>query len=346
MVVKHIKKPLLFGNYANGGGEMAWAWWKKHHSKLAIIGSEELSPRKEIVEKIANKISERDDNAVFWITTNKEEPGITNPDDSIKWVEEFPDPPEEYIDRETYIENRQFFSKTYFDLLASSLNISRIDLMPLSSYKRHLEGPLMGYKRIIDSLSEDHTYKEILLNHLNLLMEVPWLKTKQGRKFIIQETDNLHVKTMSLITAIWSFWAMTCKADQPQQMILILDLPKELLEQGVSDDIQSAIYEALNILTYISSVTTTSLVFSSEMLYPIADLNVRFKLIFKTRDSDIDLSSAENRAIINPLLNDLWDSGNHTAGYWVDSYVHDNVVVTVSEDKVEFWDDYVDADPE
>lgn len=52
MIEKSIERPLLIGNFTNGGGEMAWAWWMRHHSKLAIVGSAELSPRKKFVKKL------------------------------------------------------------------------------------------------------------------------------------------------------------------------------------------------------------------------------------------------------------------------------------------------------
>ncbi|MNF11991.1 hypothetical protein D3C80_2133520 [compost metagenome] len=76
------------------------------------------------------------------------------------------------------------------------------------------------------------------------------------------------------------------------------------------------------------------------------ELDIRFKLILKTKDSDIDLSSPENRAVINPLLNELWDSGNSNAGYWIDAYANENLVVTINEKDIKFWDDFSPYIPE
>ncbi|MEK5357798.1 hypothetical protein [Paenibacillus sp. FSL L8-0709] len=343
MIEKSIERPLLIGNFTNGGGEMAWAWWMRHHSKLAIVGSAELSPRKKFVKKVANCIHSRDQDAVYWITTNKEKLGVLNVDNSINWVEEFSDPPEEYTDREAFIKTRQFFSTTYFNLLAKSMGIKRSELMPLSSYKRSLEGPLMGYKRVVDSQPDEDKYKEVLMKHMNHLSEVPWFKTAEGKKFFIQDSNNLYITTMSLISAIWSFWSLTCKADAPQQMILIVELPKELLQYDGESEIHSIIVEALEILSRVSSLTTTSLIISTEMLYPVMmqELDIRFKLILQTRDSDIDLSSTENREMISPLLNEQWDAGNQNTGYWIDSYTNENIVVTLKDKDIDFWDDYL-----
>ncbi|MES7218707.1 hypothetical protein U6N72_12825, partial [Cutibacterium acnes] len=87
-----IVKPIVIGNYAHSGGEMAWAWWHEHHARLAIIGDNQLSPRKEMVKSIARLIHDRDPHAVFWITGEpKSSLSEVFPIHAIPWVEQFPD---------------------------------------------------------------------------------------------------------------------------------------------------------------------------------------------------------------------------------------------------------------
>ncbi|WP_433708993.1 hypothetical protein [Paenibacillus illinoisensis] len=340
-----IQKPLVLGKYYYGKGDMGWAWWQYNHAELAIIGDTKLSPRRQLVSDITNEITKRDPNVVFMISTETPQVGEAYTIESIPWVEGYPDPPEFFEDRNVFIEARHFFSNSYFTLMAKVLHIPRSRLLPPISFKPHLEGPLQGYRRAIESLSDDVTYKDNLLEHLLKIDKIPWVQTMDhGKRYYIEATGSVYEQALSFITAAWSFWAMTCQMDDPQQMLLIVELPKELLRYDVDPVIEKIVIETLKILKYVSIVTTTSIILSSEMLYPAPELKFRYKLFFQTEDSDINLFHENLRNMIDPQLIQEWNNGNSKVGLWMDDITSNSddtrIVVQVGDYRPSFWDDY------
>lgn len=342
---KSIQKPLILGNYYYGEGDMAWGWWLQDHSLLAIVGDRQLSPRKKIVSEITELLSRRDRNSVFTITCEPSQLGEPSNIKSIPWVEDFPDPPEFFDDRQVFIENRHFFSSTYFTLIAKVKDIPRSQLLPSISFKPHLEGPLHGYRRAIEGLSSNVPYKQDMVNYMQALAEVPWVLVEdQGRKYFIDPEESLYEQALSFLRAAWSFWAYTCQTEDPQQMLLILEIPKDLLRSDVDPLIERTIYQALRILKYVSFVTTTTIILSSEMLYPAPELGFRYKLLFQTAEADLDFNNESVRSMINPELFSAWERGNKYVGLWMDDLAGDKndsqILVRIGERSPSFWDDF------
>jgi hypothetical protein len=342
---KDVQKPIILGNFYHGNGEMAWGWWLYQHAQLAIVGDKDRSPRRKIVTEIAELLSRRDQDCVYTISTEKPEVGEAITINAIPWVEEFPDPPEIFEDRQTFIDNRHFFSTSYFNLYAKTLGIPRSQLLPPIRFKPHVEGPLLGYKRVIESLSEDVPYKEGLLASLNNLSQVPWVHVKdRGRKFYIDTSGSIYEQALSLLTGAWSFWAHTCQTETPQQMLLIVEVPKELLRHGVDPMVEKIVFQALQILKYVSIVTTTTLILSSDMLYPAPELNFRYKLLLQTHDSDLDFNNESIRQSIDPALFEEWERGNANVGLWMDDAAADiqdsRFTLRVGERRPELWEDF------
>ncbi|SDM14406.1 hypothetical protein SAMN05428961_11044 [Paenibacillus sp. OK060] len=342
---KNIQKPIIMGNYYYGEGEMAWAWWQYNQAELAIIGDSTISPRRKLVSDITKEISKRDPNAVFMISTEAPQLGEAHTIESIPWVEGYPDPPEFFEDRNVFIETRHFFSNSYFNLIAKILDVSRSQLLPPISFKPHIEGPLQGYRRAIESLSDDVNYKEKLMDHLLKIGKIPWVQVKDhGKRYYIETTGSVYEQALSFLTAAWSFWAMTCQKDDPQQMLLVIELPKELLRHNVDPVIEKIVIETLKILKYVSIVTTTSIVLSSEMLYPAPEMKLRYKLFFETANSDINLNHESLKNVIDPQLLHEWKNGNPNVGLWMDDVTSNpddtRIVVRVGDQSPFFWDDY------
>lgn len=345
---KDIQKPLILGNYFHGDGEMAWAWWVEEHATLAIVGDKHISPRKKVVGEITELMCRRDPNSVFTITSDSPQEGEQVMVNSIPWVEEYPDPPEFFDDRQIFIENRSFFSASYFNLIAKIKDVPRNQLLPPVSFKPHLEGPLLGYKRAIFGLSDDSVHKQDLLTYLYELAEVPWIMVKEeGRKFFIDPSQSLYEQALSFLRAVWTFWAYTCQTEEPQQMLLVLEVPKELLRAGVDPMIEKTVFQAMRILKYVSAVTTTSIILSSEMLYPAPELSFRYKLLFQTADADLDFTNEGVRNMVAPEMLQEWERGNQNVGLWMDDYAVDEsdrqILVRIGEKSPFFWDDFVMA---
>jgi hypothetical protein len=340
-MTKSIIKPIVIGNFAEGG-EMAWAWWHEQHCRLAIIGDKELSPIKGFIRGVSRLVSGRDSKSVYWIT--KEEKSSLSEVKSLEgipWVERFPDPPKEFQDREIFIENRKFFSSSFFTLLAGSKGIERKDLMPSSYYQGHLEGPMGGYLRTVENM-EDGERKAWLQEEINALESVHWYKTKEeGTKYYLDDSGNLYQKALSFLVAAWSFWTYTCQIDEPQQLLLIIEPPKELLLPGVDPVVQNIVVETLRILNNLSITTTTTVILASETFYPIPEQNYRFRIFFQTKDSDIELTSSANKQAIQlPILYESWESGRSDAGMWEDSYSGERFVSFFWTEELQFMDEF------
>jgi hypothetical protein len=334
-------KPIVLASFLEGGGEMAWAWWHEQHSRLALIGDKKQSPTKQIIQSVAKLIHERDPKSVYWIT-DEEKSSLSEVVgmDSISWVEAFSDPPVEYEDRKIFIENRKFFSTSFFRLLAGTKGIHRKDLMPPSSYKAHVEGPMAGYIRTIDQM-QDGEHKQWLQSEVKALSNVYWYQTRQeGTKYYLKTDGNEYDRALSFLTAAWSFWTYTCQVDDPKQLLLIIEAPKEFLVPNADPLVQEIIAEALRILSFLSITTTTTVILASETFYPIPEQNYRFRVFFETRDSDIDLTLPENKEVIQlPSLFEAWENGLSKVAMWEDNYTGERFA-TEFKDEMRMMDEF------
>ncbi|MFC5449099.1 hypothetical protein ACFPOG_12575 [Paenibacillus aestuarii] len=340
--MSNISKPLVIADYFNGAGEMAWAWWHEHHCRLAVIGDNTISPKRGMIKEIARVIHERDMESVYWIT-GEDVPSIGEVIniDAIPWVEQYPDPPKEVEDRNIFISNRNFFSAAFLRLLAKIKGVFRQDLMPPSTYRSHLEGPVSGHLRTIEGLV-DGAKKEFLREQFKALESVNWFKTREeGRKYYIDKNGSLYEQALSFLMAVWSFWAHTAKCDDPQQFMLIIEPPKALLMYDTDKDIQEIVTEALRIMNYLTEVTTTSILLSSETLHPAPEQNFRYKLFFQTNDSDIDMWHKDvQMKIRKPELYAAWRDGMNDAGMWEDAASGERLFAFFRYKNIEFWDDF------
>lgn len=340
-----ISKPIILGNYYHGDGEMGWAWWLYEHGNLAIVGDNDRSPRRKVVTGITELLSRRDQDCVYTISTESPQIGEQSTINSIPWVEEFPDPPEFLEDRQKFIDSRHFFSTSYFNLYAKTKDIPRSQLLPPIRFKPHVEGPLVGYKRAIESLSEEDPNKEGLLAALTNLVQVPWVHVQdQGRKIYIDTEKSVYDQALAFLTAAWSFWSYSCQTETPQQMLLVVEVPKELLRQGIDPMVEKIVYQTMQILKYVSIVTTTSIILSSEMLYPAPELNFRYMLLLQTHDSDLDFTDESIKSSFDPALIEEWDKGNSNVGIWMDEAPGDiqdsRITLRVGDKEPLIWEDY------
>lgn len=266
--------------------------------------------------------------------------------DAIDWVESYPDPPEEFEDRNLFILDRNFFSAAYLLLLAMIKGVERKDLLPPASFRSHMEGPFKGYKRALEQL-EDGEHKDWLRREFKLVEAVEWYKVPgQGMKYHIG-TGTVAERAASFLRAAWSFWALVAKQDKPQQFLLIVEPPNDFLVAGADKDIQRFMVRVLQILNSLTISTTTSIVLASDVLFPIPQQNYRFKIFFQTKNSDINLWDPTIQQILKlPELYTAWEQGNHCVGMWEDHLLQERIVTEFKTSGMEFMDEFEENNDE
>lgn len=337
--MSELLKPIVIGDYFDGG-EMGWAWYHPNHSRLALIGDNQLSPKREMLKEFASQFQSRDDKVIYWVTG--EESPVPNDEynvDGIQWIEEFPDPPEEFEDRDIFINNRKFFSSSYMELLSKIKGVDRRQTFPSVSYQQHAEGPLNGYIRAINNI-EDVELKEWFTSKIEALKTVTWHETKEeGRKYYVNRSGSIYETALSFLESLWSFWADTAKMDDPQQLVLIVEPPKELLTYELDPIIREITSEALRITRYLTDVLTLSLILSTDTLYPADEHFYRYRVVFQTKDSDIDLWTEENEQALPPLF-EAWRNGKTEAGVFEDKLDGSGYVLFFRGKNMRFMDEF------
>lgn len=316
-----VYSPIIIGKDPETSEEVSWPWFEDEHSTLIIVGASDSneSPREQFLNYVLSEIQLQQP-SIYRITSDNEKIGVCFESDAISWSEELPDPPEDFEDRESFIKNRRFFSSAYFSLLGLAKGITRSDLLPPTSYRWHMEGPLFGYIRAINNLEDSNPNKSELLQEISALGSVKWFKSKEkGTVYHLDNEGDVSRKAMSFLRAVWSFWAMVGKIEEQQQMILVIEIPNELLDINNDKQVSEIISYAFDILRYLSYETTLTIVISSEMLYPAPAKGFRHKVVYKaSRVTDFDLTDEDIKHAINPLLFELWDSGENSAGIHFD----------------------------
>ncbi|GAA0847922.1 hypothetical protein ABER99_21880 [Paenibacillus glucanolyticus] len=305
------------------GEDIVWPWNQEEHSTMTIVGDDLKSPRKKLVERIISEVQSMKLGSVYQILDSVVLKGELMESDAILWTESLPDPPEDYEDRENFINNRRYFSTSYFNLFAQSKMITRPELLPPTSYRWNYEGPLFGYLRAIERLDDGHPYKNDLKIEMEKLTRVEWYQSADaGRIFYLDQHENIYNKALSFLRAVWSFWAIVGKLDEPTQMLLVVEVPHQLIDINLEPKIAEIINFSFNILRYLTYETTVTLLLSSDKLNPAPENHFRHKLIFTaSKHTDFDLTSEGIKEYVNPILFETWESGDNSAGIHFDDHI-------------------------
>ncbi|MFS0557464.1 hypothetical protein [Brevibacillus sp. 179-C9.3 HS] len=330
-----IQKPIIVGDYLNGEA-FAWAYWLEHHCRVAVIGDNQVTQKNAFLTELARTCSLRDDSSVYWITgETKSNQSATMMFDSIPWVEGFSDPPEFFEDRHIFMEIRSFFTSSFVQLLARRQGINRSSL-PGLVYREHMEGPLVGLRREVEKQGV-----QWLLSEINHLEQVAWSQEKGICKYHVLREASLIDTALSFLRGIWSLWSHTARLETPQQLLVIIEPPKELLWKNSDPLITNITVEALRIVNYLSEVTTTSFVLSSEILFPVPEQKFRYVIYLPTKDSDIDLTAQENKKqIAAPVLFEEWDRKSGSVCLWEDRYTAERHIVRLRTENMDFLDGF------
>lgn len=342
---KLLERDMIVGSVLNGSHittNILWDWMNPDYATIAFIGDNDKSARKKIVSKIARNIHQHDPKIVYWITSDQS--GLTFPaeaDDSITWLEDKPDLPHEYDPDQLFRERRGIFPATYFHLIAGKGGFNFRDYVSSISYLSHIEGPLMGYRRIFHSLN-NHGVQKVLQEAVEATGNVMWHLTPEGRKCIIPAGKSIYEKAAAMVLAMWNFWAQICRLDHPQQFLLILEPDKEIMLGEHESELKNYIFRMFEIMRSLSEEITMSLVLSLETMFPVPELGIRTRVLLQTHQSDFDMFTPEHKAFFGPLLYEEWSKGNNYVAYIQDIHIGENCIGEFSPEKIEFIEEQTD----
>ncbi|WP_066298073.1 hypothetical protein [Bacillus sp. FJAT-29937] len=302
-----------------GREEHEWNWKDLYNCKLAIMGSNKLSNKQQLLDNITGQINKVDPKAVFRIGNflyDKVNLKTSDHRDYYNLVE-FENGPttESFIARE-FESRRMDFVQILLKLYSLLLKMPRTDFLPLASYQKSIEGPLIGYLRAAEKMEEGET-KDWVLAQFQSLEKIEWIY-KNGYTYYVDESKPAEEMSLDLLMGIWSFWALTSTLEEPQQMLLVLDIPKKLTDIDADQSIKEIIKQ---LITYVSSLPdeiTLSIILSTETMFPIPELNIRHQLYLNYDSPDFDWRVAENEEFFLPEIIERWTKHSKTDGIWLD----------------------------
>lgn len=291
-----------------------WHWYDLYSSKTAIIGDKNKSNKMQLLEMISDTLYQIDHKSLFWIGDVR--PGNLETSDQFNMLEFESQPAERHVRNGPFEETRMSFVQLYFEALCIKRGVTRSELIPLASYRKHQEGPLNGYLRAINSL-QDSEEKKWLLNELKELETINW-NYKRGYVYEIKDVKSPVDLLIDYIKGMWSYWALTSSLAEPQQMLLVIDIPKALTDMDTNVEIKSIISKLLGSMVQLSEIITVSVIISTETMYPIPELNIRHQLYLPYSSNDFSWHQVENQPFFNSDIIEAWSNNNSSCGLWID----------------------------
>ncbi|MBN8202549.1 hypothetical protein [Bacillus sp. NTK034] len=291
-----------------------WHWYDLYSSKTAIIGDKNQSNKMQLLEKISDTLYQIDHKSLFWIGDVR--PGESETSDDFNMIEFESQPAERHVRNGPFEETRMSFVQLYFEALCIKRGVTRSELIPLASYRKHQEGPLVGYLRAINSL-QDSEEKEWLLKELKKLETITW-NYKRGYVYETKDVESPVDLLIEYIKGMWSYWALTSSLAEPQQMLLVIDIPKKLTEMDTSVEIKEIIRKLLGSIVQLSEIITVSVIISTETMFPVPELNIRHQLYLPYSSNDFSWHQVENQPFFNSDVIEAWSNHNSSCGLWID----------------------------
>lgn len=171
---------------------------------------------------------------------------------------------EQEIDLEQLFRNRRnIFPAIYFELITQGkLGFTFRGNTPQFSYRANAEGPTHGYARLFDRIA-DIQQAAVMKEALQATKQVVWHDTAYGKKFLISKTGNPEEKAAHFVLALWNFWAQICLQDEPQQFLLIIEPPKDMLKSNQHEtELKKYIVKVLQTLQEMTEEVTLSFILS------------------------------------------------------------------------------------
>ncbi len=326
IMINTIMHPLEIGKE-----KFKWDWSNRFNCIAAVIGDNESSAKQKFIQQIAYEISQKDNQSVFWIGPRMVRGKELNEDGFVLDLLEFESHPtsEKHVAHEFESERMQLV-QVYLKILSLVKGIKREDLVPLASYQKHVEGPLHGYLRAIDSI-ENTSHKEWIDNQFSGLKRIKW-EYQDGYRYVYDSHISDEEGLLDLFKGVWSFWALTSTFITPQQLLLVVDIPKVLTDINTPKEIKSIVKELLEILSKLSEKITLTVMISTETMFPIPELNIRHQLFLKYDSLDYDWRVPSNQNFFPAEVLDGWIRNEPNKGVWFDFFSGEVAVLTQVED--------------
>lgn len=311
-----------------------WDWLDPSFASLAILGDSEASVRKDKVKDIANLIHNNDNKAVYWITDDDSDLLETNNVSNAIEVIEYEADLEPKLDpQQVFRKRRNIFPAIYFELITQGkLGFTYRDNTPPLSYRANVEGPTHGYARLFETIA-DSKQANVMKDALQATKSVVWHDTPSGKKFLIPKIGNSEEKASQLVLALWDFWAQICLCDDPQQFLLIIEPPKDMLRSNEHEtELKNYIVKVLQTLQEISEEVTLSFILSLETYFPMAEMNMRTRIFLQTVDTDFDVYAEVNKPFFGDRIFNEWEAGNKEAAFLYDEFTQQSLVGTLRID--------------
>ncbi|MGE8081340.1 hypothetical protein [Peribacillus loiseleuriae] len=310
-----------------GNSGLLWNWSDLYHSRVAFIGSNEGTTKRLALKEIAKNIQGIDNKSVYTITSFSDMP-FPNEDEHFNLLN-FEKVPKGIQSESTFGITRMKFVQEYLNVLADLKREKRTDLIPLSTYQPHLEGPLAGYVKSVENL-EDSRDKNWLQENFQELERIPWKYTNEhGYTYQYNSAGNAQETFLSFLKGCWSFWAMTALLEEQQDILLIIETPTNLIDIDSHPVYKKLTKDFLGILIQLSYEITCTVLISSESLYPIPELNIRHQAFWNFNSSDFDWR--DNELFFSKDVVSAWKDNNNNIANWLDLAEQKKYIINVLE---------------
>lgn len=258
-----------------------WNHLDPNQARLGIVTKRSNHP---LIEKLKTKLPKE---TIFFhikndITGEYQSDGIS--------ITEFETLPSADTNSEFGIQRMNWVQK-YLELLCFMHERERQEFIPTGGFKPHIEGPLCGYIKAINNLSESED-KKLLQTHLEKLEHVKWGRSEtEGFTYKISG-DSPEELLESVYLAAWSFWTFAISVQRPNPLVVILELEDNLLIHPVLDKKRELIDFIVRSLSQLTFDYLVTFVVKSPNLYPIPESNVEFLLVENLDAKDIDFNDA------------------------------------------------------
>lgn len=302
-----------------GREEQEWNWKDLYNCKLAIIGCNKLSHKQQLISNISNILNEGDPKTVFKIGSFQYDTDTINSiehQDFYNLLEFENGPTTESVISAEFESRRMDFVQILLKLYSMLLKTPRTELLPLASYQKSIEGPLIGYLRAAEKMEEGEN-KEWVLEQFQSLEKIKWFYDK-GYTYFLDESKHELELLMDLLKGVWSYWALTSTLEKPQQMLLILDIPKKLTAIDADPSVKEITKQLISYMVSLTDEITLSLILSTETMFPVPELNLRYHLYLNYDSKDFDWRESDNTFYFSPEIIDRWSQGSRGDGIWLD----------------------------
>lgn len=278
---------------SNENNEFIWQHLNAMEGRLGIVSDK-------IVHPLMNYLKQAftDTNGIVMQLTTEKKTAETEDYLSIMDFEGIPTEDVESI----FASTRMNWVQEYLNLLSYIHKRERQNFIPTTSYRAHLEGPLMGYVRAVDAL-EESSDKELLLNHLNKLNQVKWYRSEE-EGFVYEITGETEEELLeSLFIGAWSLWTFVHTVEAANPLNVMVEFSGLLVEYPVLNEKRDFISFAMRTLSRLSFDYLVSMVIKSPSVFPMPESLVDHYIIEGNTSLDFDWS--EKYPEINNLEQDV-----------------------------------------